>query len=1326
MKKATLRSILLLLLLSGIGHAQNLLTNPDFSAGNSGFASAYTYVLPTGSSQAGQSTIGPDSRAFNMGFPASYGDHTTGTGNYLIADGSTQGAVVWEQTVTGLTPNRDYTFSFWLLNAIAANKAQLQLSVNGTDAGPAFTNPSDGGQWQLNTVTLNTGSAGTLVLRLRNLTLASGGNDFGLDDLALYRQTNADVSTALTGPVTAGAGQVVGPFTAAFRNAGPGEANQVVQTVVLPAGASLTAAQVAALPSGATYAAATRTLHFGTAAVLPAGGANSFTFSFTAPPTTGVVALGSTVSTSSVQAPNAQPDQATLGLTVWPAAAPPAGCQPSYATGSPASGLSADYYAGYFADNLAFFSNTPALTRLEPQLRFADSYTDSPAGWGAIIPPATRASSSTSSPEHNNPELFSARYRGSIYLPAAGDYTFYLTSDDASYMWIDGAALAPTATNALINNGGLHGSLLRQATATLSAGLHNVLLYYGENGGGNTLELAYSAAGAAPFARQVVPNSQLCAGPSPLPPTALAVTQAPALLSTSARTALLPLAGTDPGQASGRAGAFVLATLPAAGSGTLYVGTQPATAGQLLSSAQAATLAFDPEPTFVGNATFTFYAASSNGQLSNLPATYTIPVVAPIADVGTTLSGPATLGGGISSGAYTVTFHNNGPQWATDVTQAVRLPAGSTMTPAQLAALPGTATYNAAAATITFETTSVLQSGSAITYTFGFTAPSTPGTAEVRSIVGTSTGQGSNAAPDQAVVNVTIAPGNFFVTNDDSNEVPGNGAKSGNVILNDANPANLANSAFTVQLVTGPSRGLVVVNANGSYTYTPNAGYLGPDSFTYRVNVPGANPPFSNISRVQLNVYDARLVCLSGTGTNLLANPSFTAGNTGFTSSYGYAGTGNRSLIPEGVYTVGSSAAAYHPNFAGNGRTGPGDSFMIVNGSQDLSVVYQQTVAVQPNRYYTFSAYAASVNPGSPAQLGFVINGRSTSSVTTLPTTVNTYVRLSDLWFSGSQTSAVVEIRDVNKDVGGNDFGIDDLYVGTCVVTLIANDVTNSRLSDQAPATPLSALQATVISGPPVGTFTIRTLPGAAAGVLYLNNSPVFPGQVIPLAQANRLVFAPRYGYAGNAVFTYTATDTSGAGSNNTATFTIPIGNPLPVELTRFSAKPVQDLDAQLTWHTALELDNKHFDVERSLNGTEFIKIAQVLGQGSTTAATIYAFTDAGIGARARGTVYYRLRQVDTDGTASYSPVRTVVFAGPATLAFYPNPSAGEATLDLSALPRAEYQVTMVDALGRQVLSTSLPGAQAHPMLLGHLPRGTYLLLVRGAGRKLSQRVVRE
>ncbi|MDB5269680.1 MAG: hypothetical protein JWP58_2720 [Hymenobacter sp.] len=218
---------------------------------------------------------------------------------------------------------------------------------------------------------------------------------------------------------------------------------------------------------------------------------------------------------------------------------------------------------------------------------------------------------------------------------------------------------------------------------------------------------------------------------------------------------------------------------------------------------------------------------------------------------------------------------------------------------------------------------------------------------------------------------------------------------------------------------------------------------------------------------------------------------------------------------------------------------------------------------------------------------------------------------------------------------------------------------------------------------------------------------------------------------SGTSSITVTTIDANGG--TNTLTYSYTIGDfPLPVELTDFTATTVKNLDAALLWHTAQEKNNDHFEVERSLNGTDFVKIGEVKGQGSKTTATEYALTDAGIGPKAKGLVYYRLKQVDTDGETSYSPVRTVTFTTALTpaITLFPNPATTGTQLDLSQLPTGRYQVSVIDATGRIVLNTTLEAGLAHALDLNTIASGTYNLLVRGQANgqtiNLTKRLIKE
>ncbi|MGI4864820.1 MAG: T9SS type A sorting domain-containing protein [Janthinobacterium lividum] len=197
---------------------------------------------------------------------------------------------------------------------------------------------------------------------------------------------------------------------------------------------------------------------------------------------------------------------------------------------------------------------------------------------------------------------------------------------------------------------------------------------------------------------------------------------------------------------------------------------------------------------------------------------------------------------------------------------------------------------------------------------------------------------------------------------------------------------------------------------------------------------------------------------------------------------------------------------------------------------------------------------------------------------------------------------------------------------------------------------------------------------------------------------------------------------TSECGINQISTFAV---TPLPVVLTSFAAV-ARGTDAELSWATASEINNAYFAVERSVDGQQFIGIGQVAGHGSTAASHAYSFLDAQP-LPAGGTCYYRLRQVDTDGTGTYSPVRPVALAAPATMpSLYPSPATTDAvTLDLATVPPGDYTVTLCDLTGRQLRALTLPGGQVHQLALNQ-PAGVYLLTVRGLGKTFTQRLVKE
>jgi hypothetical protein len=199
---------------------------------------------------------------------------------------------------------------------------------------------------------------------------------------------------------------------------------------------------------------------------------------------------------------------------------------------------------------------------------------------------------------------------------------------------------------------------------------------------------------------------------------------------------------------------------------------------------------------------------------------------------------------------------------------------------------------------------------------------------------------------------------------------------------------------------------------------------------------------------------------------------------------------------------------------------------------------------------------------------------------------------------------------------------------------------------------------------------------------------------------------------SGSQPTTYTA---SLAGISSFSLWTLGnAANPLPVELSAFTATPASPAAVRLAWATASEKNSARFEVERSLDGETFAPIGTVVAAGSSSSAPrTYTLDDARLPAGA-ATLYYRLKQVDADGTFSYSPVRVVALTGAAAkagLVLYPNPTHGGAATLMSAQPSAV--VTVYDALGRPVMTATADAAGTAALgLPAGLTAGVYVVRV--------------
>ncbi len=163
----------------------------------------------------------------------------------------------------------------------------------------------------------------------------------------------------------------------------------------------------------------------------------------------------------------------------------------------------------------------------------------------------------------------------------------------------------------------------------------------------------------------------------------------------------------------------------------------------------------------------------------------------------------------------------------------------------------------------------------------------------------------------------------------------------------------------------------------------------------------------------------------------------------------------------------------------------------------------------------------------------------------------------------------------------------------------------------------------------------------------------------------------------------------------------------LPVELARFAATS-KDCEVELDWVTASEEAFSHYEIERSEDGRDFNKIAEVEGQGGTNAFA-YSFNDSG----ARLTNYYRLKMVDLDGSFEYSNIEIVILdCEQSDIKLFPNPVKDRSfvTLDFQNI-QGLVNISIFDITGKRIKVIENHVNNDQVLLdVADLAQGTYLV----------------
>lgn len=197
------------------------------------------------------------------------------------------------------------------------------------------------------------------------------------------------------------------------------------------------------------------------------------------------------------------------------------------------------------------------------------------------------------------------------------------------------------------------------------------------------------------------------------------------------------------------------------------------------------------------------------------------------------------------------------------------------------------------------------------------------------------------------------------------------------------------------------------------------------------------NPTFDDVSAPDTGPIDAALD--AKTAPNLIPNGDFELGNTLFGSDYAYATTNT----VEGQYTVGTNGQAFNGALVAVGDHTSGTSQMFIGNGKATPdrVWFTSTINVAANTQYYFEAWVMNlcctpqsgigdgVNPVGPSELSFYANGQLLGTRTSQK--LGEWEGLSTVWNSGASTTVDLKLVNANTVALGNDFAVDDVYLGT-------------------------------------------------------------------------------------------------------------------------------------------------------------------------------------------------------------------------------------------------------------------------------------------------------
>ena len=412
---------------------------------------------------------------------------------------------------------------------------------------------------------------------------------------------------------------------------------------------------------------------------------------------------------------------------------------------------------------------------------------------------------------------------------------------------------------------------------------------------------------------------------------------------------------------------------------------------------------------------------------------------------------------------------------------------------------------------------------------------------------------------------------------------------------------------------------------------------------------------------------------------------------SGGASYAGFCGDIDNGAIIEHCYSTGSVYYTPGSDPTDKGFVGTESSF---NGSYNANFfgknVSNQTTgtgATATDYLDDAQTFTSVSSPDTPWDIKGV-QGAGSNDYWEMVTTINNGYPFIRAQYS-TPTSSVISISDNSATCGGNVFNNGSKEVterGVCWSTSQNPTIADSKTSD----------------GTTTGAFT-SNITGLSASTTYYVRAYV--------------------------------TNNVGTSYGDEETFTTDAAT--PVELTSFTATSTSSATVLLSWHTATEVNNYGFQVERQKEKgeSEWENIGFVEGHGNSNSPKDYSFVDAD---KLIGTIKYRLKQIDIDGAFEYSDIVEVNINSDLPAKFeltqnYPNPFNPTTTINYT-VPVVEtrhalsLQLNVYDALGRKVATlvneTKTPGNYSVQFDASKLSSGIYYYTLQAGDFTATKKMI--